>query len=90
MALSIGCGGGMPAPDDAGDMDMPDGDAAPGDAAPADAAPSDGIMRDADGDGEADQDVSTCKDLDETKCKISSDCAWTDAGICDDAKGSPM
>ena len=75
----------MPAPDGAGDTDMPDGDATPGDD-----APSDGIIRDADGDGKADETVSSCQDLDETKCKISSDCAWTDASVCDDVKGSPM
>jgi hypothetical protein len=73
------------AADDAAD-DMPSTDAAPGDGVKA----SDGIVRDADGDGVPDDQASGCKGRDETACKINSNCAWTDAGSCTDAKDAPM
>ncbi len=91
----FGCGGAKKGVEDAGDAagDAMDdaGDAADDAGDTADdagdtAGDAGGIMRDADGDGEEDKAMA-CGDMPETRCKISSDCAWSDDGKCVEAGG---
>jgi hypothetical protein len=101
LALLVGACGGEQAtpetPDDAltsGGEDTGNGDAsgdASGDGETTDASDggetsdaNDGIVRDADGDKKPDA-ATDCKSKNETQCKISSACAWSDDGKCVEA-----
>ena len=91
--FTCACGGppAVDSPDDAVADDAANDVPSTDDDAPGDGVKrSDGIVRDADGDGVPDDQASSCKGRDETACKINSNCAWTDAGSCTDAKDAPM
>ena len=82
LLATASCGGSVAEATDPGDVD-PTG-------ASSDAVADDGIIRDADGDGEADEANVRCEDLTETKCKITAGCSWTTDGNCTEGGGSPM
>jgi len=96
--FALGCGGAKKEPANASDT-MDDASDTMGDASDdvddtgadgvtddAGDAGTDGIKRDADGDGEEDESMA-CSDMPETRCKISSSCAWSTDGKCVEAGG---
>lgn len=88
LAFLVACGGATPPAVDADDAAVPDADEVTTDAADsvADEAPSNnGIIRDMDGDGKPDEAGGACSEKNETQCKISAGCAWSDDGSCVDA-----
>ena len=89
-SLAIGCGGGAdPATaDDAASDAMAEGSEEAMPEVVDDAPSSGGIVRDADGDGVPDdQNPDDCASKNETQCKISAGCAWSDEGKCVDGGG---